>query len=71
MQQDRTSSLIHNIPETVSRISRYVTLHPGDLIFTGTPGKTAALKAGDVCEVVLEGVGILRNPVVAESAATK
>jgi 2-keto-4-pentenoate hydratase/2-oxohepta-3-ene-1,7-dioic acid hydratase in catechol pathway len=67
MQEDRTSSLIHNIPKTVSYISHYITLQPGDLIFTGTPGKTAALKAGDICEVILEGVGTLRNPVVAES----
>ncbi|MBL8829621.1 MAG: fumarylacetoacetate hydrolase family protein, partial [Planctomycetaceae bacterium] len=42
----------------------YVTLQPGDLIFTGTPGKTSAIKPGDVCEVELEGVGVLRNPVV-------
>ena len=42
------------------------TLHPGDLIFTGTPGKTSAIKPGDVVEVELEGVGTLRNPVIAE-----
>lgn len=64
-QDDNTSALIHNIPKTVSYISQYVTLQPGDLIFTGTPGKTSAIKPGDVCEVELEGVGILRNPVVA------
>lgn len=67
VQEDRTSSLIHDIPKTVSFISNYITLQPGDLIFTGTPGKTSALKPGDVCEVVLEGVGTLRNPVAAES----
>ena len=66
VQDDHTSSLIHGIPKTVAFISQYVTLHPGDLIFTGTPGETSALKPGDVCEVVLEGVGTLRNPVVAE-----
>lgn len=66
LQDDHTSSLIHGIPKTVSFISQYVTMHPGDLIFTGTPGQTSALKPGDVCEVVLEGVGTLRNPVVAE-----
>lgn len=69
-QEDRTSSLIHDIPNTVAYISRYVTLQPGDLIFTGTPGKTAALKPGDVCEVVLDGVGSLRNPVITESVTT-
>jgi 2-keto-4-pentenoate hydratase/2-oxohepta-3-ene-1,7-dioic acid hydratase in catechol pathway len=65
-QKDNTKQLIHDIPKTVSFISRYVTLHPGDLIFTGTPGTTSALKASDVVEVELEGVGVLRNSVVAE-----
>jgi 2-keto-4-pentenoate hydratase/2-oxohepta-3-ene-1,7-dioic acid hydratase in catechol pathway len=62
-QEERTDHLIHDIPATVSFISRYVTLHPGDLIFTGTPGKTTALRPGDVVTVELEGVGKLRNPV--------
>jgi len=44
-------------------ISRYVTLQPGDLIFTGTPGATSALKPGDVVEVEIEGIGVLRNSV--------
>lgn len=65
-QQERTSLFIHDIPTMVSFVSQYVTLHPGDLIFTGTPGKTADIKAGDVVEVELEGVGVLRNPVVKE-----
>lgn len=65
-QEERTSNMIHNVADTVSFISRYVTLHPGDLIFTGTTGDTAALKPGDVVEVELEGVGVLRNPVAAE-----
>jgi 2-keto-4-pentenoate hydratase/2-oxohepta-3-ene-1,7-dioic acid hydratase in catechol pathway len=41
-----------------------VTLEPGDLIYTGTPGETFALKPGDVVEVEIEGIGVLRNPVV-------
>ena len=65
-QQERTDHLIHDIPSTVSFISHYITLHPGDLIFTGTPGTTSEIKAGDVVEVELEGVGILRNSVVGE-----
>jgi 2-keto-4-pentenoate hydratase/2-oxohepta-3-ene-1,7-dioic acid hydratase in catechol pathway len=65
-QEERTNQLIHDIASTVSFISRHVTMHPGDLIFTGTPGTTAAIKPGDVVEVELEGVGVLRNPVVAE-----
>jgi 2-keto-4-pentenoate hydratase/2-oxohepta-3-ene-1,7-dioic acid hydratase in catechol pathway len=65
-QEERTSLLIHDVASTVSFISRYITLQPGDLIFTGTPGQTSAMKPGDVVEVELEGVGVLRNRVVAE-----
>ncbi|MEX2310355.1 MAG: fumarylacetoacetate hydrolase family protein [Pirellulales bacterium] len=65
-QEDNTSQLIHDIPSTVSFISQYITLHPGDLIFTGTPGATSAIQPGDVVEVELEGVGVLRNHVMAE-----
>ncbi len=66
VQEEKTDHLIHGVRALVSYISQYVTLHPGDLIFTGTPGKTSAIKPGDVAEVELEGAGILRNPVVAE-----
>ena len=62
-QEERTSRLIHDVASTVSFISRYITLHPGDLIFTGTPGQTPEIRPGDVVEVELEGVGVLRNPV--------
>jgi 2-keto-4-pentenoate hydratase/2-oxohepta-3-ene-1,7-dioic acid hydratase in catechol pathway len=43
--------------------SRYVTLLPGDVIFTGTPGKTQAVAKGDTIEVEIEGIGVLRNAV--------
>jgi 2-keto-4-pentenoate hydratase/2-oxohepta-3-ene-1,7-dioic acid hydratase in catechol pathway len=65
-QQDRTSSMIHDVAGMVSFISRHITLHPGDLIYTGTTGQTSTIKPGDVVEVEIEGVGVLRNPVVAE-----
>jgi 2-keto-4-pentenoate hydratase/2-oxohepta-3-ene-1,7-dioic acid hydratase in catechol pathway len=38
-------------------------LQPGDLIYTGTPGSTSRLVPGDVVEVEIEGIGVLRNPV--------
>ncbi len=63
-QEARTSQLIFNVAEIVSYVSRYVTLYPGDIIFTGTPGSTRAMEPGDVVEVELEGVGVLRNPIV-------
>ena len=64
-QSERSSDLIFDVETIVSYVSRYVTLMPGDVIFTGTPGSTAAMKPGDVVEVEIEGVGVLRNKVVA------
>jgi 2-keto-4-pentenoate hydratase/2-oxohepta-3-ene-1,7-dioic acid hydratase in catechol pathway len=64
-QEDSTSQLVHGPHKIVSYISQYVTMLPGDLIFTGTPGKTTGMKPGDVVEVEIEGIGILRNRVIA------
>jgi 2-keto-4-pentenoate hydratase/2-oxohepta-3-ene-1,7-dioic acid hydratase in catechol pathway len=63
LQQQRTSDLIFDVPTVISFISRFVTLVPGDLIYTGTPGNTKKMTPGDIVEVELEGIGILRNPV--------
>jgi 2-keto-4-pentenoate hydratase/2-oxohepta-3-ene-1,7-dioic acid hydratase in catechol pathway len=68
VQSQRTSDLLFGVSAIVSYVSRYVTLEPGDLIFTGTPGTTRAFKPGDVVEVRIEGVGTLRNPAVAAPA---
>ena len=62
-QSERTSDLIFDTSYIVSYISRYVSLEPGDLIFAGTPGSTQAMKPGDVVEIEVEGVGVLRNTV--------
>jgi 2-keto-4-pentenoate hydratase/2-oxohepta-3-ene-1,7-dioic acid hydratase in catechol pathway len=70
VQETTTDLLIFSIDNIVSYTSRYVTLEPGDVIFTGTPGTTQAMKPGDTFEVEIEGVGVLRNKVVAEKAAT-
>jgi 2-keto-4-pentenoate hydratase/2-oxohepta-3-ene-1,7-dioic acid hydratase in catechol pathway len=64
VQSQRTRDLIFNVAEIVSYISRYVTLEPGDVIYSGTPGTTRQMKSGDVVEVELEQVGVLRNPVL-------
>jgi 2-keto-4-pentenoate hydratase/2-oxohepta-3-ene-1,7-dioic acid hydratase in catechol pathway len=64
LQQQRTSDLIFDVPEIIRFLSRYLTLTPGDLIYTGTPGNTKRMHPGDVVEVEIEGIGILRNPVV-------
>jgi 2-keto-4-pentenoate hydratase/2-oxohepta-3-ene-1,7-dioic acid hydratase in catechol pathway len=67
-QSQRTKDLIFDIPYLISYISQYVTLVPGDVIYTGTPGTTSAMKPGDVVEVQIENLGVLRNKVVKASA---
>jgi 2-keto-4-pentenoate hydratase/2-oxohepta-3-ene-1,7-dioic acid hydratase in catechol pathway len=62
-QLQRTSDLIFGVHEIVSFASQYLTLCPGDIIYTGTPGNTAVLTSGSTVEVELEGVGILKNSV--------
>jgi 2-keto-4-pentenoate hydratase/2-oxohepta-3-ene-1,7-dioic acid hydratase in catechol pathway len=62
-QHERTSDLIFGAADIVSYVSRYVTLEAGDLIFTGTPQSTKAMSPGDVVEVEVEHVGVLRNTV--------
>ena len=64
VQKQNTSDLLFDCHAIVEYISRYVTLTPGDLIFTGTPGSTKKMSDGDTVEVEIEGIGILRNKVV-------
>ena len=66
-QSESSADLIFDTSQIVSYVSQYVTLEPGDIIFTGTPGTTAAMQAGDVVEIEVEGVGVLRNTVVASN----
>lgn len=72
MQSSNTSKMIFKVAYLVSYISQGITLTPGDVIATGTPDGVGIfrkppvlLKAGDVFEVTIEGLGTLRNPVVA------
>ena len=64
MQDQSSIDHIHDIHAILSFVSQYVTLYPGDLIYTGTPGSTAAMKPGDSVEIEVEGVGVLRNRIV-------
>jgi 2-keto-4-pentenoate hydratase/2-oxohepta-3-ene-1,7-dioic acid hydratase in catechol pathway len=64
-QNSNTSELVFSPDVLLSYCSRYVTLLPGDVIFTGTPGQTQAVGKGDVIEVEIDGVGVLRNAVAA------
>jgi len=54
----------------VAYISSVMTLLPGDVILTGTPAGVSPLEPGDVVEIEIEGLGVLRNPVRAETAAS-
>ncbi len=63
VQEGRFSELLFDPPTIISHISRYITLYPGDVVFTGTPGTTSALKQGDTVEVEIEGIGTLSNKV--------
>ncbi|MGH3876012.1 MAG: fumarylacetoacetate hydrolase family protein [Actinophytocola sp.] len=69
-QSSNTSELVFSPDELLSYCSRYVTLLPGDVIFTGTPGTTQAVVQGDEIEVEIEGIGLLRNAVAARRPAT-
>jgi 2-keto-4-pentenoate hydratase/2-oxohepta-3-ene-1,7-dioic acid hydratase in catechol pathway len=66
MQDQSSRDHIHDVHAILSFVSEYVTLLPGDIIYTGTPGATSAMQPGDIVEIEVEGVGILRNQVVAE-----
>lgn len=65
VQETTADLLIFNIDNIVSYTSRYITLEPGDVIFTGTPGTTQAMKPGDTFEVEIVGVTKVSNKVVA------
>ncbi len=65
VQKQNTSDLLFDCPAIVSFASRFVTLMPGDVIYTGTPGATRPMKPGDIIEVEISGIGVLRNTLAA------
>jgi 2-keto-4-pentenoate hydratase/2-oxohepta-3-ene-1,7-dioic acid hydratase in catechol pathway len=76
MQSDNTSNMMFPLAETLVYLTKGMTLEAGDVILTGTPSgvgharkpEPVWMKAGDVCEVEVEGVGILRNSIEDEKA---
>jgi 2-keto-4-pentenoate hydratase/2-oxohepta-3-ene-1,7-dioic acid hydratase in catechol pathway len=62
-QEGRTSQMVFPVDFLIRYISNQMTLNPGDLIATGTPSGVSKLNEGDICEVEIEGIGVLRNPV--------
>jgi 2-keto-4-pentenoate hydratase/2-oxohepta-3-ene-1,7-dioic acid hydratase in catechol pathway len=63
-QDGRTSQMVFDIPFLVRYISNQMTLNAGDIIATGTPSGVSKMNSGDICEVEIEGIGVLRNNVV-------
>jgi len=62
-QDGWTSSFIFPLPALIEEITSFMTLEPGDVIATGTPAGVGRLTSGDVVEVEIDGIGVLRNPV--------
>jgi 2-keto-4-pentenoate hydratase/2-oxohepta-3-ene-1,7-dioic acid hydratase in catechol pathway len=65
-QNSNTSDLIFSVANLISYTSQAISLLPGDVIMTGTPAGVGPIAPGDVVEIEVSGVGVLRNPVVAE-----
>lgn len=74
MQSDNTDNMMFPIAETLVYVTQGMTLEPGDVVFTGTPSGVGHarkpnpvwMKPGDVCEIEIERIGVLRNPIAAE-----
>jgi 2-keto-4-pentenoate hydratase/2-oxohepta-3-ene-1,7-dioic acid hydratase in catechol pathway len=73
MQSDNTDNMMFPIVEMLIYLTQGMTLEPGDVIFSGTPSGVGAartppvwMKDGDICEIEIEGIGVLRNPIACE-----
>jgi acylpyruvate hydrolase len=74
MQSDNTDNMMFPVAEMLVYVTQGMTLEPGDIIFTGTPSGVGHarkpqvwMKQGDVCEIEIEGIGVLRNPIANEA----
>jgi 2-keto-4-pentenoate hydratase/2-oxohepta-3-ene-1,7-dioic acid hydratase in catechol pathway len=62
----KVADAIFGVREFISRMSQYLTLYPGDVLWMGTDGAPENMKDGDVVEIEINGIGVLRNPVMRE-----
>jgi len=76
LQSDNTANMIFPVAETIVDVTQAMTLEPGDIIAMGTPSGVGHarkpplwIRAGDVCEIEIEGIGVLRNPIAEEAVA--
>ena len=74
MQSDNTNNMMFPVVETLVYVTQGMTLEPGDIIFTGTPSGVGFARTppvwmqnGDICEIEIDGIGVLRNPIADES----
>jgi 2-keto-4-pentenoate hydratase/2-oxohepta-3-ene-1,7-dioic acid hydratase in catechol pathway len=65
-QMGSTREMVFSVQQLIAFISSVMTLHPGDVILTGTPAGIGLLTPGDTVEVEIEGIGVLRNPVASD-----
>jgi 5-oxopent-3-ene-1,2,5-tricarboxylate decarboxylase/2-hydroxyhepta-2,4-diene-1,7-dioate isomerase len=66
VQHNSTANLVRSIPQLIAEISEFMTLHPGDVLITGTPEGRVDVRPGDRVEVQISGLGRLANTIVAE-----
>jgi 2-keto-4-pentenoate hydratase/2-oxohepta-3-ene-1,7-dioic acid hydratase in catechol pathway len=67
VQESNTRHMIFSVARSIAFISKQICLEPGDIIATGTPSGVGRISGGDVVEVEVEGIGVLKNPVVKEA----
>ena len=60
----KTNSMIFGVEEYIHQITKYLTLHPGDVIWMGTDGASPNMSHGDICEITITGIGTLRNSII-------
>jgi len=78
LQSDNTANMMFQVAETIVDVTQGMTLEPGDIIAMGTPSGVGHarkpplwMRDGDVCEIEIEGIGVLRNPIVEEAVAAR
>jgi len=69
-QEGTTADMIFDIPTLIAYLSSFMTLNPGDVILTGTPEGLADVRAGNVVETEIEGIGTLVNTIVGEAGGS-
>jgi 2-keto-4-pentenoate hydratase/2-oxohepta-3-ene-1,7-dioic acid hydratase in catechol pathway len=67
VQEGHTGNMVFSVAFLVHYLSQCMTLYPGDVISVGTPGGIGPMKVGDTVEVKIEGIGVLRNSIIAAS----